>query len=81
MWEAVMENHEDLIVIDPAICHGKPTVRGTRVPVSIVLGHMAGGDSFEEICRNYDITPEDIRACVAFANREIRGISYHPLSA
>jgi uncharacterized protein (DUF433 family) len=37
------------IVIDPAICHGKPVIRGTRTPVTIILGALADGDSFETL--------------------------------
>jgi uncharacterized protein (DUF433 family) len=55
------------IVIDRRICHGKPTVRGTRTPVTVILSALAGGDSFETIRKDYDVTAEDIRACVAFA--------------
>jgi uncharacterized protein (DUF433 family) len=58
---------EDRIVIDPNICHGKPVIRGTRLPVTVVLGHLAGGDSFETLKKEYDITDEDIRAALAFA--------------
>ena len=36
----------DRIVIDPKICHGKPVIRGTRTPVAIVVGSLAGGMSF-----------------------------------
>jgi uncharacterized protein (DUF433 family) len=50
------------ITIDPGICHGKPVTRGTRTPVSIVVGSLAGGMSFEEVQREYDLTIEDIRA-------------------
>jgi uncharacterized protein (DUF433 family) len=50
------------ITIDPGICHGKPVIRGTRTPVSIVVGSLAGGMSFEEVQREYDLTIEDIRA-------------------
>lgn len=69
------------IEIDPRRCHGKPVVRGTRTPVSIVLGALAGGDSIDEIARDYEITPEDVRACVAFAREEIDRQSFVPLSA
>lgn len=58
------------IEIDPHRCHGKPVVRGTRTPVSVVLGALAAGDSIDEIARDYDITPDDVRACVVFAHRE-----------
>ncbi len=50
------------IVIDPAICHGKPVIRGTRVPVTVVVGSLAGGMTFEDVQREYDITADDIRA-------------------
>ncbi len=62
---------EDRIVIDPKICHGKPVIRGTRTPVAIVVGSLAGGMTFEEIQREYDLTAEDIRAALAFAARLI----------
>lgn len=69
------------IEIDPHRCHGKPIVRGTRTPVSVVLGALAAGDGIEDIARDYDITPDDVRACVAFAREEIDRQSFVPLSA
>jgi uncharacterized protein (DUF433 family) len=71
----------DRIVIDPAICHGKPIVRGTRTPVTIVLDALAGGDTFEMIQSDYDITADDIRACIAFANHEVKQSRYFPAPA
>jgi len=68
------------IVIDPAICHGKPVIRGTRTPVSVILDHVAGGDSFETIRREYDVTDEDIRSAVAFANEELSRLTFVPSS-
>lgn len=56
------------IVIDPSICHGKPVIRGTRTPVSVILGDLAGRDSFETIRREYDLTDENICSVMAFAN-------------
>jgi uncharacterized protein (DUF433 family) len=55
------------IVIDPLVCHGKPIVEGTRVPVAVVVGALAGGMSFEEVQREYDLTVHDIRAALKFA--------------
>jgi uncharacterized protein (DUF433 family) len=69
----------DRILIDPAICHGKPVLRGTRVPVSIVVGSLAGGMDFEEVQREYDLTQEDIQAALAFANALVNGESFHLL--
>ena len=69
------------ISIDPKVCHGKPVVRGTRTPVTVALGALAAGDSFEDIQKDYNISEEDIRACIAFACDELNQQSYHPLSA
>jgi uncharacterized protein (DUF433 family) len=69
----------DRIVIDPAVGRGKPVIRGTRVPVSIVVGSLAGGMSFEEIEREYDLTPEDIRAALKFASELLEKESFHSL--
>lgn len=69
------------IVIDPAICHGKPVIRGTRVPVAIIVGSLAGGMSFDEIQREYDLTDKDIRAALKFAGELVQQESFHPLPA
>lgn len=55
------------ISVSAEVCHGKPVVRGTRTPVAVVLGHLLAGESVESICVNYDLTLEDIKACVAFS--------------
>lgn len=56
------------ISIDPAVCHGKPVIKGTRVLVSTILGALAGGDSREEVEHDYAITPEQISAALQFAS-------------
>jgi len=67
------------IAIDPKICHGKPVIRGTRTPVAIVVGSLAGGDSFETVQREYDITADDIRAALAFVAQVVEQKYHHPL--
>lgn len=67
------------ITMDPGICHGKPIIRGTRTPVSIVVGSLAGGMSFEEVQREYDLTIEDIRASLKFAGELVDQEQHHPL--
>lgn len=67
------------IVIDPTICHGKPVIRGTRTPVAIVVGSVAGGMTFREIQDAYDLTAEDIRAALTFAAELIEQQYHHPL--
>ncbi len=65
------------ISIDPAICHGKPVISGTRVPVFVLLSAIAGGDPLQQVADDYDLTLEDVRAAIAFAAREIAEQSYH----
>ena len=67
------------ITIDPGICHGKPVIRGTRTPVSIVVGSLAGGMGFEEVQQEYDLTIEDIRAALKFAGELVDQEQHHPL--
>jgi uncharacterized protein (DUF433 family) len=70
---------DERIVVDDNICHGKPVVRGTRTPVTVILDALAGGDTFETIMEDYRITIDDIRACIAFASSELSRQSYHSL--
>jgi uncharacterized protein (DUF433 family) len=69
------------VVIDPHVQHGKPVIRGTRVPVVRVLGGLAGGMSFDEICREYDLTLEDIRAAIGYAEQLVEQETHYPLPA
>jgi uncharacterized protein (DUF433 family) len=71
----------DRVVIDPKICHGKPVIRGTRTPVAIVVGSLAGGMGFEEVAREYGLTLEDIRAALKFAGELVEQEQHHPLPA
>ena len=58
------------ITIDPAICHGKPCIRGLRYPVENVLEWLAGGMSIEEILDDYeDLEKEDLLAVLGYAAR------------
>ncbi len=67
------------IVIDPKTQHGKPVIRGTRVPVSRIVGGLAGGMTFDEVMAEYGVTMEDIRAALEFANQLIEQEEFHPL--
>jgi uncharacterized protein (DUF433 family) len=58
------------ITIDPAICHGKPCIRGLRYPVENILEWLASGMSTEEILADYeDLEREDILAALSYAAR------------
>lgn len=71
----------DRIVIDPEVQHGKPVIRGTRVPVARILGGLAGGMTFDEVCREYDVTLEDVRAALRYAEQLLEQEAHHPLPA
>jgi len=71
----------DRIVIDPKIAHGKRVIRGTRVPVTLVVGSLAGGMTFEEIEREYDLTADGIRAALKFVGEIAEQESFHRLPA
>jgi len=67
------------IVVDPAVRFGKPVIKGTRVPVDLIVAKLAGGMGVEEVAEEYDITAEDIYAALAYAakliaSEEIRAV-------
>jgi len=56
------------IVIDPDICHGKPTIKGTRIMVSNVLSLLAGGYTIPQILEYYpELSEEDVKAALEYA--------------
>ncbi len=56
------------IETNPKVCHGKPVIWGTRILVRNVQGSLAGGDSIEDILRNYpELTRDDINTAIAYA--------------
>ena len=75
------------IVVDPRICHGKPTFRGTRVLVSDVLEQVATGMSWDAIIAewNESLTKEAITEAVALASeallRHSDEFTFEPVSA
>jgi len=67
------------ITVDPAIFGGKPIIRGRRLAVEHVLSMLAAGDSHETILAGYDwLEPEDILACLLFAQRLVAHERYEP---
>lgn len=69
------------VISDPQILGGKPVIKGTRVPVALVLGKLAGGLSPDEVCHEYYLTEEGFRAALGYAAQQIdRDLIYatHP---
>jgi uncharacterized protein (DUF433 family) len=66
------------ITIDPAVCHGKPVIRGRRYPVESLLEYLAAGDSLEDLVAEFpDLTREDLLACLEFAAQSLKVKSQH----
>ncbi|MBK6673390.1 MAG: DUF433 domain-containing protein [Proteobacteria bacterium] len=63
----------DRIRIDPNVCFGKPTIRGTRLWVSLILDQLASGVTADELIADYpQLTNEDIRAAMAYGAEAAR---------
>jgi uncharacterized protein (DUF433 family) len=63
----------DRIVMDPAILVGKPTVRGTRISVELVLKRLSQDLDLESLFESYPrLTREDVQACLEFAETKVR---------
>ncbi len=61
------------ITVNPAVCFGKPCIRGHRIWVSFVLDLLAAGWTVQEVLDNYSgIEEEDIRACIAYGSEMSR---------
>ncbi len=65
----------DRIVQDPEIMVGKPVIRGTRIPVELVIAHLAANPDLEDLFAAYPhLTVEDVQAALAFAGETVRAV-------
>ena len=61
-------SYYDRIVQNPEILTGKPTVKGTRIPVDLVVGYLARNPNFDDLFADYPrLTLDDVKACLAYA--------------
>ena len=68
------------ITINPDICHGKPTVRGLRYPVEVILQLLSSGMSINDILEDYeDLEKEDILAVLSYASKLAKVKAIHKL--
>ena len=59
---------QDHIESTPSVLRGKPRLKGTRIPVSLILGYLASGNTPEQIISEFpDLTPDHISACLDYA--------------
>jgi uncharacterized protein (DUF433 family) len=59
------------ISVDERVRFGKPVITGTRVPIDLILGKLAGGMTYEEVMAEYDITREAILAVLDYAAKTL----------
>ena len=63
------------IVSDPAIMFGKPTIKGTRVTVELIVDKLAAGRTIEQLLKSYPhLLAADIYACLAFASASVKSL-------
>lgn len=68
---------EGRIAVDPAILAGKPVIRGTRVPVHLILALLGSGVAREEVLREYpQLQPADLDAAVLYASRVVESTDW-----
>ncbi|MDZ7359332.1 MAG: DUF433 domain-containing protein [candidate division KSB1 bacterium] len=67
------------IVVNPKVLGGKPCVKGTRIPVYMVLELVEAGISFDEIRTKFypQLSEEDIKACIAYARQIVQNEEVH----
>jgi uncharacterized protein (DUF433 family) len=59
---------KDYIASDPGILRGRPRLKGTRIPVSLILGYLAAGRTAEQIIAEFpDLTGAQVAACLDYA--------------
>ena len=74
-------NWHNFIVVDPELHHGEPCIKGTRVPVAILVGSIADGMTIDEVIKEYpQITHEAMRAALAYAADVVRQDILLPLA-
>jgi uncharacterized protein (DUF433 family) len=60
------------IEINPRVCGGKPVIKGTRIPVTVILDELAAEESWDAVLQGFpELTRDDVRAVLAFAKRSI----------
>jgi len=74
------QHYTQRIIVDPKILAGKPVIKGTRVPVELVLKRLSQDLDMRTIFEAYPhLTEEDVKACFAYAEAVIEGESVYPI--
>ena len=68
----------DRIEINPRVCNGKPVIKGTRIPVSVILEQIAAGESWETLLAGYpELKKEDVQAALLYASVSLLNLCSH----
>jgi uncharacterized protein (DUF433 family) len=79
MVETKHVDYRERITTDPGILAGKPVVRGTRIPVELVLDHLAQNPDLTDLFAAYPrLTVDDVNACLAYAQALVEGQDVTP---
>lgn len=80
MQAHVLTDFHDRISISPEVLGGKPVVKGTRIPVDLILQHLAEEASFDELFEAFPrLTLDDVQACLAYASALVGGDEVPPV--
>ena len=72
---------QDFVVIDSEIHHGEPCIKGTRVPVAVIVGSIADGMTIEDVIKEYpQLEQESVRAALSYAADVVRQDILVPLA-
>ena len=73
---------QDRIITDPKIMFGKPVIRGTRIPVELILEKLGNGETIAELLQAYPrITAADVSACLFFAQHSVKNDLVYSLAS
>jgi uncharacterized protein (DUF433 family) len=67
----------DVITIDNEIQHGKPVLKGTRLPIAVIIGSLAGGMTYDEVIQEYAVTHEQILASLTYFSELLNSETVH----
>jgi len=74
-----MQTLNHAINIDTEIQHGKPVLKGTRIPIAIIIGSLAGGMSYEEVIEEYAVTRQQILTALAYFSELLNYETIYPM--
>lgn len=61
------------ITVDPGVRFGRPVIKGTRVPIAVILDELGGGSGIEEVAAEYGVGVADVRAVLRYAADMVAG--------